>query len=227
MSQSDLERANAYNASVVSAIRGELAFVWTALPGEIVSFNADLQTAQVQPTIQAEVTDANGVTTLATLPLLLDCPVHFPRGGGCILTFPVKPGDECIVVFSSRCLDAWWQTGGVQPQAELRMHDLSDGFVFVGVASRPNAVADVSMAATELRSLDGSTLVSLDPEAQTLALTAPGGATINANTIINGTLHVTGAISTDDDVIAGAITLKTHRTPGITAGGAIAGAPVP
>lgn len=220
MSQTDVERANAYAAAIVGAVRGELASVWTALPGEIVSFNAALQTAQVQPTIQAEVRAPDGTVTLATLPLLLDCPVHFPRGGGCILTFPVKAGDECIVVFSSRCIDAWWQTGGVQPQAELRMHDLSDGFVFVGVASRPHAVADLSTVATELRSLDGATVVSLNPTAQTISLKAPGGITLDGPVTATSTIVATG------DVTGAGTSLHTHVHGGVQAGGANTGVPV-
>lgn len=225
MSQTDTERANSYDAAVGAAIRGSLAGVWTALPGVISSFNAELQTAEVQPTVQCEVTGQDGKVTLATIPLLLDCPVQFPRGGNTVATFPVTAGDECLVVFASRCIDAWWQNGGVQPQAELRMHDLSDGFVIVGVSSKPSVIENLSTTAAELRSLDGETVISLDPEAQTLILTAPGGATINANTTINGTLHVTGLITSDDDVKAGAISLKNHKHGGVTAGGAQTGVP--
>src|SRR5260363_73502 len=52
-------------------------------------------------------------TEAVELPLLGDVPVFFPRGGGCTLTFPVQKGDECVVVFASRCIDGWWQSGGV------------------------------------------------------------------------------------------------------------------
>ena len=101
-------------------------------------------------------------------------PVYFPSGGNCTLTFPVKPGDECLVVFASRCIDAWWQSGGVQDQAEMRMHDLSDGFVFVGCA-RSRVLPSVNTGATELRSDDGSTFLRLDPASQKVKIVAPGG----------------------------------------------------
>ena len=34
----------------------------------------------------------------------------FPGGGGFALTFPVAAGDECLVVFASRCIDDY-ETG--------------------------------------------------------------------------------------------------------------------
>lgn len=219
------------------AIKGALAGVWTALPGTIESFDASLQTASVQPTIQAQVRGPTGETKLVNMPLLLDCPVNFPGGGDTVATFPVRKGDECLVIFASRCIDSWWQSGGVQPPATLRMHNLSDGMVLVGFRSKPHKITGFSTTAAQLRSLDGATLVEMNPTAQTLVLTAPGGATINADTTINGTLHVTGAITCDDDitssktvtgqtdVVGGGKHLKTHTHSGVQSGGSNTGAP--
>jgi len=220
------ERTDNYEEAVRAALDGRQAGIWTALPGIIQSFDATKQTASVQPAIQAQVRKPNGDLEWVTLPLLLDCPAQFPAGGGTTLTFPVASGDECLVVFGSRCIDAWWQSGGVQPQAEFRMHDLSDGFVLLGVKSVPNVVANISTTAVELRSDDDATKLSLDPSAQTVVITAPGGTTINANTTINGDLHVTGTITGDTDVKTGSISLKTHTHTGVTSGSSNTGGPV-
>ena len=158
------------------------------------------------------------------------------------MTFPIAEGDECLVVFGARCIDAWWQLGGVQGQAELRMHDLSDGFVLAGVRSQPRAF-DVNTDAAQLRSDDGSTLIELNPTAQTIKMTAPNGATINANTTINGTLHVTGAVTCDSTLAVGGNTtvggtlaatgnitgagksLNSHTHSGVQPGSGNTGAP--
>ncbi|WP_413206709.1 Gp138 family membrane-puncturing spike protein, partial [Rhodospirillum sp. A1_3_36] len=135
---------------------GRQAEIWTALPGIIQSYDPLAITVTVQPSLKGILTDGRGKATEVTLPLLVDVPVCFPCGGGFTLTFPIKPGDEAMVVFSSRCIDSWWQSGGIQDQAEQRMHDLSDGMAIVGLRSQPrvlNPVADPENV--QLRSDDG------------------------------------------------------------------------
>ena len=107
------------------------------------------------------------------LPLLLDCPVYFPSGGNCTLTFPVQPGDECLVVFASRCIDAWWQSGGVGPGGNAHARPVRR-LRFRGVRSQPRVLPSVNTGATELRSDDGSTFLRLDPS-QKVKIVAPGG----------------------------------------------------
>ncbi len=206
------------------AFDGVQSALWTAMPGIVQSFDPAAMTCTVQPAITALVRNEAGEVSELALPLLLDCPVVFPGGGGCTLTFPIKEGDECLVVFGARCIDSWWQLGGMQGQAELRMHDLSDGFVLPGVRSQPRAF-DVDTDATQLRSDDGSTFIQLDPTAQTVVVTAPSGATINANVTINGDLHVTGTVTADVDVIGGGKHLKTHTHSGVQPGGGTSGPP--
>ncbi|VVE79420.1 Gp138 family membrane-puncturing spike protein [Pandoraea sputorum] len=169
------ERVGDPNQTLLLALRGALADVWTALPGIIQSFDPAAMTCTVQPAIQMRARGPDGSVTSIPLPLLVDCPVQFPAGGNCTLTFPVTQGDECLVVFSSRCIDGWWQSSGVQEQAEPRMHDLSDGFVLLGTRSRPRALSGVSTASTQLRSDDGATFLDLNPTTQKVKIVAPGG----------------------------------------------------
>jgi Phage protein Gp138 N-terminal domain len=138
------------------------ADIHTGFPGIVQSYNADAMTAQIQPAIQASVRNQLGEYSWVSLPVLLDCPVHFPSGGGFTLTFPLAPGDEVFVCIAERCIDAWWSSGGVQPQAELRMHDLSDGFCFPKVWSQPKKLSPApSTTAAQLRSDDGATVIEV------------------------------------------------------------------
>lgn len=183
--------------------------LWTAIPGQIISFNAELQTAVVQVVLQMPVTDSAGKMSNVSISPLADVLVYFPSGGGFTLTFPVQSGDECLVVFSTRCIDSWWQTAQVSPLADFRKHDLSDGIAFVGIRSKPKVLANVSTTATQLRADDGSALIEVGEggikvlvpngsvlvQASTATITASAGATINANTQINGNLLVSGDIT--------------------------------
>ncbi len=153
---------------------GREAMLWTALPGIVQSFDPQTMTCEVQPAIQGKVQNEDGTVSVVNLPLLLDCPVVFPRGGGCSLTFPIKAGDECLVVFADRAIDFWWQSGGVQPPAETRMHDLSDGFVLVGPYSQPQVLSGVSTSAVQLRSDDGQAFFELNPQTHNFTLSTPG-----------------------------------------------------
>jgi hypothetical protein len=122
-----------------AAIKSEMH---CALPGIVQSFDASTQTATIQPAIRTRVTKETGVENVQ-LPLLANVPVYFPGGGQYALTMPVQSGDECLVVFADSCIDAWWQSGGVQNQIDLRSHDISDGFAFVGFRSRAKVLNGV------------------------------------------------------------------------------------
>jgi len=138
--------------------------LWTTLPGIIDSVNLEAQTCSVVPAIRAKVKDSAGNITDVELPLLVDVPIIFSRAGGFALTFPVAIGDECLVIFASRCIDAWWQSGGVQNQAELRMHDLSDGFCMLAPTSQPKKLSNVSAVNVQLRNEAGDTYIEITPD---------------------------------------------------------------
>lgn len=195
--------------------------LWTALPGIIQAYDATRLTCAVQPTIKANVQAADGSISQMALPVLLDCPVQFAGGGGVTLTLPLKAGDECLVILASRCIDSWWQLGGVQGQAESRMHSLSDGFVIPGVRSLPRALASVSTATAQLRSDDGLTYIDFDPAGQIVKIVAPGGVTITTPT-----LTVNGQIVASGNVTGQGTSLHTHVHGGVQPGASNTGAPV-
>lgn len=183
------ERLNSLDEGLLAALDGWQASIWTAIPGIIESFNAEAVTCVVQPSIKAQVRAPSGTTQWIALPLLLDCPVVPMRGGGCTLTFPIAQGDECLVIFASRCIDAWWSAGGVQVQSEFRMHDLSDGFVIAGPFSQVTKISGWSTSAVQLRSNDGEAYLQLNPTSHEIDIVTPANwtATVGGNTTINVT----------------------------------------
>ena len=94
-----------------------------ALPGTVVSFDAERQTAEVQPAVK---------TGSMAYPVLPDVPVFMP------MPFEVRPGDACLVVFSDLDIDAWFESGEVREVKSARKHALSDGFAFVGWRTCPD-----------------------------------------------------------------------------------------
>ena len=88
-----------------------------ALPGTVVSFDAERQTAEIQPAVKKEDLD---------FPVLEDVPVFMP------VPFDIHPGDGCLVVFADIDIDAWFATGEISEPRSARKHSLSDGFAFIG-----------------------------------------------------------------------------------------------
>ena len=94
-----------------------LSSMHCALPGIVVSYNAERQTADVQPAVKLG---------SRNYPVLSDVPVFMP------VPFEVNPGDACLVIFADIDIDAWFESGEPQEPKSARKHALSDGFAFVG-----------------------------------------------------------------------------------------------
>ncbi|WP_420371143.1 Gp138 family membrane-puncturing spike protein [Klebsiella pneumoniae] len=216
-----------------------------ALPGTVESFDAETVTATIQLGILG-LSDGES----KALSVLNDVPVMFPRGGGCSLTFPVNKGDECLVIFADRCIDFWWQSGGIQEPVDERMHDLSDAFCIVGPQSQAKKIGGISTTAAQLRTDDGSAFIEVaaghDVTVKTsgkLTASADGGTEItspeiilNGNVTINGNLSqgmgesggsatMHGPVTVTNDVTAGGKSLMTHTHGGVEHGNDSTGEP--
>lgn len=123
------------HADIQAQINNSLKDLHTAMPAIVISFNADERTITAQPTIQRVFADGIGLSGPQNLPVCLDVPVLFMSAGGYEITYPIVEGDECLLIFSERCIDAWFETGQPSPPDDYRNHDLSDGFAIVGPRS--------------------------------------------------------------------------------------------
>lgn len=247
--KAETERIVSRSLSQQKAIQSAINGLLTALPAQIVRVDFSTLTATVQPTIQAKTRKADGSTVFVNLPELLDVPIVFPHGGGCSLTFPLKAGDEGLVVLSSVCIDSWWQSSGVQVPFEFRHNDLSDAFFIAGCWSKPKAIT-ASSSCAQLKTDDGQAFVQLDPSSKkitaqtsgdidmvcsTWKVVASSGATIQAPQInLVGNLSNSGGgspasmeagMDTPKDVVAGGISLKSHVHSGVESGNKTTGAP--
>jgi hypothetical protein len=151
------ERQNDFSEMLRGSMENALFDLHVACPGIIQSFDPDAKTVTVQPAIRAAV---DGRQT--ALPLLVDVPVVFPSGGGYTLTFPVKPLDDCLVVFGDSCIDAWWQSGGLQDPVEYRQHDLSDAFAILMPLNQTHNVTAINTENVQLRNDSGEAFFEID-----------------------------------------------------------------
>ena len=178
-----------------------------AIPAIIVQFDPQKQTASVQPAIKDTLQGQS-----VALPELSDVPVQFPRAGGYSITFPVKAGDECLLVFSDMCIDGWWQSGGIQNQAEKRRHDLSDACAILGITSVPKALKNVCMEGVQIRNDSGTDYIQISD--------IVGITTINGSHIgTDGTSTIKGNVNITGDAVIGGISFAGHTHGGVETGG--------
>ena len=106
------------------------------LPCIVQSYDTNKRTIEAQPAIRERYIPEDGKIQYVQYPLLINVPVVFPSAGGYHIHFPIKKGDECIVVFSDLSIDNFWLHGNVQNPVEQRRHDLSDGLAIFGLQNQ-------------------------------------------------------------------------------------------
>lgn len=207
------------------AMDGRQAMTWTAMPAIVQSFDGSDVSAQIS--IKENVRDKAGKVTATQLPVLIHCPVVLPQAGGYALTFPIKAGDEVLIVFASRAIDNWWKQGGVQTQAEMRMHNLSDGFAIPGPFSQPRKLSGVSTSAVVLRSTDDTLHISMDTPGKRIDINATDQIFLNATTQVTVTaptliVHSSTAVEVNSPVITlNASTQVAVNSPNLLCSGGI------
>ena len=67
------------------------------------------------------------------LPVFAEVPPIFLQGGSSYHAFPIAVDDYCLLFFTERCTDGWYNGQDYVLPLEYRMHDYSDGFALVGL----------------------------------------------------------------------------------------------
>lgn len=177
--------------------------------GKIVKFNPDDLTCDVE-LLELKPTQSrlDKYALIQGLPLLID------GGIDTNLTFGDVTGAECLVHFNDRDIDSWFDTGESYMPNSKRMHDFSDGFVSLRPHNK-NDVIDYEIDGTVLHKGQNKIKITSDG----IIVSVVGGcvltlkdntATLVGDLIVNGNVTASGTITGQTDVIAGAISGKTH-----------------
>lgn len=138
------------------AVDDALVDVHTCMPAIVESFNASTQTVNVRPALKRKYDDG----TVSERPLILDVPVIFPKGGLFSITFPIKKGDDVLLLFSERSLERWKVESGVVDPKDSRKFHLSDAFCL------PTGGRDIKVIAgadaTKVRLVNGAAEIELN-----------------------------------------------------------------
>lgn len=119
---------------LMEAVAGAMADLHTATIAKVTKVGE--KTIECKPVINRVV---NGESI--PLPVFADVPPMFLGGGSSYVSMPIEVDDYCLLIFTERCFDRWWNGQDFQSPAELRMHDYSDGFAFCGIRNLAGLIA--------------------------------------------------------------------------------------
>lgn len=130
------------------------------IPGKVVSFNKDNQTATIQP-LYKPVHNGEPVD----MPELLEVPVRFPRQGGFVMTTPVKPGDKVNLRPQLRSTEEYHTGSDHMSVSDSRSTSLSDMEAYLdGGESVSEPISNFNNENFEIRSEDGSHKIELSED---------------------------------------------------------------
>ena len=162
---------------IENTARTVMGEVHTALPGEIISYDAGKGIATVRP-IGKFVTSDNKILTY---PNIAEVPVVFPYSGIAEvgIAFPIKPKDSCIIIVSEVELDEW-RSGG-ESEGSLRF-DLTNAVVIPGLLRKGGSLFEKATAENAVVVSAGATLLTISDS----GITARGDFTVEGNIYYTG-----------------------------------------
>lgn len=200
--------------------------VRTSVLGHVLSFDPVTQLAEVQIGLMLEDRMGNNEPRRP----IVRVPVQFWGATGGTLECRVAEGVEGSIMFSQECIDSWVDQGGVAAKSEPRRFSINDAYFIPGVRSVPGAIADFANDGIRLRNNSGSMYAWLKDDTSISLSNGAGFITIGADGTVNingVTITPQGLVTTENDVFAGVISLKTHKTSEVQRGQGVSGVPIP
>jgi hypothetical protein len=165
--------------------------------------------------IRVLVQEVDGAGKPQASDIIYEVPFFRLQGGANAVIVDPVVGDIGFVVFADKDLSAVQASGAANPPGSKRRFNMADALYIGGWCK--------NVEPTSYIIVDGESIDIVSPTA--VNATAP-------TFTINGALHVTGPITTDDaitadgEVTGNGIVLSTHKHGGVVAGGAQTGVPV-
>lgn len=205
----------------------------THLIGQVVSYDATVNTAEIQPVVNAlRFRDGENLTT-KQLPVLKDVPVQLTGSGKVWCTYAPAVGTYGILHIQDREIETWLTTGGIVDPALIHLHDLSDATfepsVFPLVDDGDNALLTEVVETDRicLRTRTNLTQIAVKDDETININVNDGVATVTVD--VDGNIAITsdGTLSatTEGDITVestgGAVAVTADGDVDVTAGGAL------
>lgn len=242
--QDPLDSAGEYNA-LNFVIDQRLARVSTLKLVKVLDVDIEAKTVDVQ--IMVNQTDGQGNATEHGP--IYGIPYSWVQAGKNAVKLTPAKGDQGWMGVVDRDISAVKSSKAIAPPGSPRKFDPADGiylFSIAGLNDAPEQTIEFTDAGMEWRDKNANVLISSStgweftgPVKFNNLVTAQASLVANDGFYLDGdilsasgdeyagNIHTTGTITGDTDVVSGTITLKTHRTSGVSVGGGTSGVPVP
>lgn len=181
--------------SVNKTAKKAVSEIHTAVPAVITAFDAAKGLATVQP--KAKFKKPNGETM--DYPSVSGVPVVFPQSKSVTIAFPIKAGDNCLLVFGEKALDYWLY--GKETDTDLSF-DLSNAIAIPSLSTSGNSVMQMACSEDAAVVQAGGTVLKVKGDA----------------VYIQGNLIVEGKITASGDVSASGKSFASHTHTGDSGG---------
>jgi hypothetical protein len=165
----DIERDPDEFEAITAVVESMLMEVHTAIPGMIEKWDAATPgVADVSAVIQRVYYGAgdDGEDLVVDQPVITNAPIAYPRGGGFVITWPLRKGDPVLLVFSQRSLDAYLETDGKthHDSGDDRKHNISDAIIIPGLSTTKAPIPIAHATDLVLGLEDGSGELHIKPD---------------------------------------------------------------
>lgn len=199
----------------------------TCIPAVVDTFDPATQRISARPAIRGKFINPDDFSVqyfdypkITNIPLALQ---WSPNVGG--VTYPIKSGDICTLIFSQRSLDNFLISGKTSDPfdpadakyTEIRLFDLTDAMCFPGIITNNLQIQGYNNDAIEVRTADGLKKVSVSENELTLQAGSSimkvmdaGVEIVTPIVDIKGNVNITGTVTATGDVLGAGVSLSTH-----------------
>lgn len=212
------QTANEVQAIIEGWTKRRLDNAHFALPAVITGYNASTNRATVKPFGNYQTKDGRSLP----YPVIHNAPIIFPSGssGAAAVTFPIRSGDGCLVVFSDESISGY--LSGKNNPGDPRKHSMNDAIIIPGLYA--NGATSGASYPNETCLTCGGSIARMDGSHFIIELA--NGTKFNIAEGISGSFADGTSLSIGGgDLDVNGISHSHHTHPGIQPGGGNTGEP--
>lgn len=118
------------SANIARALQQKIfSTLRVSMPGIIEEYDYKTRRSSVKIDMQELYEDGSKLD----YPVITNVPVIIACSGGASMIMPIKRGDSCLILFTDRDIDSWLLGASGQAPKAMRMHDINDAVVLMGL----------------------------------------------------------------------------------------------